>query len=325
MPDLPLTFGCGLYDRMVPLFSGEVKPEGIDLTFIPGDDPLPLFEAMLDGRFQISEMSSCDLLRRKSAGTSPFVALPVFPSRVFRHGMIAVRTASGIRTPKHLEGRRVGVPHFPMSAAVWIRGILQDEYGVDLRTIEWVQDSPMRPIFGAATANETHATHFRIEDNSSGKSLETLLDEGGIDAYIGADLAEEMLRSPHVRRLFPNFREVEQDYYRRTKLFPIMHAVVVRRELHEAHPWVAKSMFDALTRSKEVARAKMRYTGTLRYMLPWMLAEIEEIDGLFEGDPFAYGLEANRKTLETAIRYLREQALLYGPLEVDDVFAEVPV
>jgi 4,5-dihydroxyphthalate decarboxylase len=323
MANLPITFGCGLYDRMVPLYSGEVTPEGIDLTFTAVDNPRDVFEAMLDGRFQAAEMSTSDLMRRLSAGVCPFVAIPVFPSRVFRHGMIVVNAASGITEPKQLEGRRVGVPHFPMTAAVWIRGLLRGDHGVDVTKITWVQDSPFRPVGDDAKLVEALKKRFSIEDNTSGKSLEALIIAGEIDGFIGADVTEGMRKSPNVRRLFPDFRKAEQEYYRRTRIFPIMHSVVIRRDVYEKNPFVAKSLYEALTRSKDIARAKMRYMGTLRYMLPWMIAEIEELDQLFEGDPFVYGLEPNRANLETLRGYLEDQALLSGPLSVDDVFVDV--
>lgn len=322
-PGLPITFGCGLYDRMIPLYSGEVRPEGIDLRFVPVESPGELFTRMLDGEFQAAEMSTSDLLRRMSGGVCPFVAIPAFPSRVFRHGMIAVRRAAGIGSPRELEGRRVGVPHFPMTAAVWIRGILQSEYGVDVSRIVWVQDAPFRPVGDGAGLRARLLERFTIEDNTSGKSLVELLDDGEIDGFIGADLPEAMRRSPHVERLFPNFAAEERDYYRRTKIFPIMHSVVIRREVYEAHPFVAASLYDALTRSKDIARARMRYMGTLRYMLPWMIEEIEELDQLFDGDPFVYGFEPNRHTLDVLAGYLADQSLLAGPLDLDDVFVDV--
>jgi len=322
MANLPISFGCGLYDRMVPLFSGEVKPEGIDLTFTPVDNPADVFKAMLDGKFEASEMSCSDFLRRKIAGESAFVGIPAFPSRVFRHGMIVVRKEAGIDSPRQLEGKRVGVPHYPMTAAVWIRGLLQSDHGVDLTKVTWVQDAPFRPVAGDTSVARLQA-RFQIEDNTSGKALDTLIDEGGIDAFIGADVTEGMRANPRLRRLFPDFRAAEQDYYRRTKIFPIMHTVVIRKDVYERHPFVAKSLFDALTRSKDVARGRMRYMGTLRYMLPWMIAEIEEVDALFDGDPFVYGLEPNRHTLEALLGYLVDQSLSSGTISLDDAFVDV--
>jgi 4,5-dihydroxyphthalate decarboxylase len=307
---------------MVPLYAGEVTPAGIDLTFVPIDNPRDVFEGMLDGKFHVAEMSSSDFLRRKSAGACPFVGIPAFPSRVFRHGMIVVRTDAGIDAPKDLEGKRVGVPHYPMTAAVWIRGLLQSDHGVDLTKIVWVQDGPFRAVAGDTSAAELQR-RFTIEENTSGKSLDALIDEGAIDAFIGADVTEGMRANPRLRRLFPDFAAAERDYYRRTKIFPIMHTVVIRRDVYEAHPFVAKSLYEALTRSKDIARRRMRYMGTLRYMLPWMIAEIEELDRLFEGDPFVYGFEPNRHVLEALAGYLADQSLASGPISLDDAFVDV--
>ena len=209
-----------------------------------------------------------------------------------------------------------------MTAAVWIRGLLVNHHGVDLTRVVWVQDSAFRAVAGDASAQRLHE-RFSIEENTTGKSFETLLDEGAIDAFIGADIPEAMRVNPRVRRLFPDFRAAEQEFYRRTRIFPIMHTVVIRRDVYERNPFIAKSLFDALTRSKDLARARTRYMGTLRYMLPWMIADIEEADALFDGDPFVYGLEPNRVTLEALVGYLVEQALSSGPVSLDDVFVDV--
>jgi 4,5-dihydroxyphthalate decarboxylase len=320
--NVPMSFASGLYDRMVPLYTGEVKVDGVDLTFVPIDTPVVLFEKMLDGEFDAGEWSSADALGRGGSKSWKFVAIPVFPSRVFRHGTICVHRDSGITLPKDLEGKRVGVPDFLMTAALWIRGLLQHEYGVDLTALRWVQEAPFRPE-SAVVSQEALATKFSIERNTSGKPLPLLLEEGAIDAFLGADIPETLRRSAVVRRLFPNYADLDRSYYRRTKVFPIHHTIVIRKEVYERHPFVAKSLFDALTHSKDVARKRMRYMGTLRYMLPWMIAEIEELDALFEGDPFAYGLEPNRKTLETELQYLEEQAMLPRPTPLDEVFADV--
>jgi 4,5-dihydroxyphthalate decarboxylase len=323
MADLQVTFGCGLYDRLVPLYSGEVKPAEIDLTFVAIDSPTEAFTRMIAGEFHAGEMSSSDFLRRTSAGACPFVGIPVFPSRVFRHGMICVNRSAGIETPKDLEGKRIGVPHFPMTAALWIRGLLQREYDVDLSTITWVQDTPLRSVGDGGVMQRALEAKFKLETNTSGTSMGDLLDDGSIHAFIGADIPEQMRSSANVRRLFPNYKEIEQAFYRRTKIFPIMHTVVIRRDIYEAHPFVAQSLFDALDRSKDLARERMRYMGTLRAMLPWMIAEIEEIDAVFGGDPFVYGLEPNRPTLEAAVGYLSDQALLTYPVRLDDAFVNV--
>jgi 4,5-dihydroxyphthalate decarboxylase len=313
--DLPLTFACGLYDRMLPLYTGDVRPAGIDLKFIVNDVPSDVFSRMHKGEFDASEMSSSEFVRLASAGECPFVAIPVFPSRVFRHGLICVNRQAGIKSAKDLEGKRIGVPLYPMTAAVWIRGHLQHEYGVDLSAVRWLQEEPALP--------KLHGAAVHIDINRSGKTLSELLARGDIDAHIGAGLPDSLRTSPDVVRLFPNYRDIEREFYRQTQIFPIMHAVVIRRDVHEKHPFVAASLYDAFCRSKEIALSKMRYIGSLRYMLPWMTAELDEIDEVFGGDPFKYGIEPNRKSLEALITYLTEQSLIAQPKSITELFVPV--
>src|SRR6266481_5594259 len=240
---LPLTFACGLYDRMLRLYTGEVQPAGIDLKFLANDEPRDIFDRM-GGKleFDASEMSSSEFIGRFGAGPCPFVAIPVFASRVFRHGFIFYNSKSGIRMPKDLEGKRVGVPLYTMSAAVWIRGLLQHEYGVDLAKIRWVQGALKK---AGAHGSPTVAPLLQqpsMEINSSGKSLSRLLADGDLDAVISSRPVEGIGTNPDIARMFPNYREVEKDYYRRTGIFPIMHLIAIRRDLHEAHPFVAQSL-----------------------------------------------------------------------------------
>ena len=316
-----LSFACALYDRMLPLYTGEVRPEGIELDYVTIDSPRNIFDRMAGKlEFDVAEMSSSELISRKSAGECPFVAIPVFPSRVFRHGFIAINRRSGIRTPKDLEGKRIGVPLYTMTAAIWIKGHLQHEYGVDLSTIQWVQGSINSP---GAHGNPTVlplAKRVPIEINDSGKSLSQLLEEGSIDATLGTSLPVAMRHNPDVQRLFPDYREIEKQYYARTGIFPIMHLVAIRREVYEKHPFVAASLYKAFCESKQRALAIMHYTGALRYMLPWLTADLDEIDEVFGGDPFPYGVAANRATLDALIRYMVEQSVIAAPLPLDDLF-----
>lgn len=321
MSGLRLSFACALYDRMLPLYTGEVQPEGIDLDYIAIDSPRDIFDRMAGGlEFDVAEMSSSEFISRKSAGKCPFVAIPVFPSRVFRHGFIAINRASGIRTPRDLEGKRIGVPLHTMTAAIWIRGHLQHEYGVDLSTIHWVQ--------GSINSSGAHGNpsvlplvkSVPIEINDSGKSLSQLLDEGAIDATIGTSLPVAIRHNPEIRRLFPDFREIEKKFYARTGIFPIMHLVAIRRDVYEKHPIIATSLYKAFCESKDRALAKMRYTGALRYMLPWMTADLDEIDEVFGGDPWPYGVAANTPTLEALVTYMVEQSVIAAPVRLDDLF-----
>jgi 4,5-dihydroxyphthalate decarboxylase len=209
MPNVPITLACALYDRMQALYTGDIKPEGIDLTFRVEDFPRKLFDhAMAEKSFDVCEMSSSDYVTRYLKGDCPFVALPVFPSKMFRHGNIVINAKSGIRTPKDLEGKRVGVMRHTMTAAVWIRGHLQNDYGVDLKSIKWLEGSINTPgMHGVPTI---HPPGWDITVNQSGKSLSQLIDAGEIDATIGTHLPDSLKTNPDVQRIFPNFREVEE-------------------------------------------------------------------------------------------------------------------
>lgn len=323
MSRLPMTFACGLYDRMLALQTGGVRPDGIDLNFIPVDNPRDLFDRMGGGQeFDASELSSSEYITRFAAGSCPFVALPVFPSRVFRHGFIAVDTRV-IRKPADLAGKRIGVQLYTMTAAIWIRGLLQHEYGVDLSSIEWVEGAIDKPTSHGKPTVLPPLKPVSITVNKSGKSLSQLLEDGEIAAIIGADLPPAFGKNPNVQRLFPDFRETEKNYYRRTKIFPIMHLVVLRKEFHEQHPFVATSLYNALCDSKAQAFQKMRYLGTLRYMLPWLPADLDEIKDVFGGDPWTYGIAPNRTTLEALVQYLVDQSMIPNRIEVDDLFVPV--
>jgi 4,5-dihydroxyphthalate decarboxylase len=318
---LPVTFACGLYDRMLRLYTGEVAPRGIDLKFLANDEPRDIFDRM-GGKleFDAAEMSSSEFISRLGAGRCPFVAVPAFASRVFRHGFIFFNRRSGIRAPKDLEGRRVGVPLYTMTAAVWIRGLLQHEYGVELANIRWLQGALKKP---GAHGDPTVAPLLEqptLAINRSGKSLSQLLAEGEIDAIISSRPVEGIGTNPDIVRLFPNYREVEKDYYRRTRIFPIMHLIVIRRELYEAHQFVAHSLYEALCEAKDRALALMKERGALRYMLPWLTADIDEIDEVFGGDPWPYGIEANRPTLEALVQYMVDQHLIPRPIAIEDLF-----
>jgi 4,5-dihydroxyphthalate decarboxylase len=323
MPKVSITFACGLYDRMLALYTGEVKPEGIDLNFLAIDDPRQIFDRMgknLD--FDACEMSSSEVFSRLAAGRNEMVALPVFPSRVFRHGFITVN-CKAVKTPKDLEGKRIGVPLYTQTAAVFIRGLLQDEYGVDLSGVDWVQGATNSPDSHGNPAASSLIKQVSIEQNASGRSLSELLERGDIQAILGSGLPVAFGTNPDVRRLFPDFHAVELDYYRRTRIFPIMHLVAIRRDVYEKYPFIATSLFKAMNEAKDRALAKMRDVGTLRYMLPGMIAELDEIDATFGGDPWPYGVEANRPTLEALVRYMAEQSLIKAPIPVQDLFVPI--
>jgi 4,5-dihydroxyphthalate decarboxylase len=230
-----------------------------------------------------------------------------------------------VRKPKDLEGKRIGVPLYTMTAAVWIRGLLMHEYGVDLSDVRWVQGSINKTGQHGNPTVLPLLKHVAIENNTSDKTLSDLLEDGTIDAVVGTDFPAALYRNPTIKRLFPNFPEVERDYYRATGIYPIMHLVAIKRDLYERHPFVATSLYNALSKSKEIALSRMRAAGMLATMMPWMLAEIEKMDAVFGRDPWPYGLEPNRKTLEALVLYLAEQSLIAKPIAVDDLFVRVSV
>jgi 4,5-dihydroxyphthalate decarboxylase len=320
MPALPITFACGLYDRVLALYTGDIKPDGIELNFLALDNPREIFDRMT-GRleFDACEMSSSEYVSRFAAKKLPFVALPVFASRVFRHGFIVVNRRF-VKSPKDLAGKRIGVPLYTQTAAIFVRGLMQHDLGVDLSGIEWVQGAVNEPGSYGNPSLMPLLKPVKITPNNSGRSLSELLESGDIQAVIGSNLPRSLNRHPDVVRLFPDYRPREQDYFRRTRIFPIMHLIVIRRDLYEQQPFVATSLYDALSAAKDWAWQKMRFPGTLRYMLPWLPADLEELDTLFGGDCWPYGVEPNRPTLEALVTYMAEQGLIAEPIPIEKLF-----
>jgi 4,5-dihydroxyphthalate decarboxylase len=243
---------------------------------------------------------------------------------VFRHGYVFINTRAGIRTAKDLDGKRVGLPLYTQTAALWVRGHLKHQFGVDLSTIRWVQGS----VEDTGTHGKPHAPALlrpvAIEQNTTGLSLATLLARGDIDALIGSRKPEILGRDPAVARLFPNYRALERELYETRKIFPIMHLVAIRRELYEQHRWLATSLYKALVESKRRALARLRYAGSLAAMLPWLQSEIEEIDGVFGGDAWPYGVEPNRPTLEALVQYMAEQHFIPRIIPIEELFVPIP-
>jgi 4,5-dihydroxyphthalate decarboxylase len=323
-----LSFACGVYDRIVPLITGEIRPAGFDLNVIPfhgASGKRAIFDRMgANHEFDIAEMSSSEYISWHAAGHRPFIAIPAFPSRVFRHGMITVDKRK-ITHPKDLEGKRIGVPLYTMTAAVVARGILQHEYGVDLSTIEWVQGAMNKETGGSH--GEPNAAPLlkptKLSDNKTGRPLSDLLEAGEIDATLGTVPPKALGKNPNIARLFPDYRRIERDFYLRTKIFPIMHLIVIRRDVHERYPFAASSLYDAMIDAKKLQLSIMRNPGSLAYMLPWMMDDIEEIDEVFGGDPWPYGLEPNRPSLEALVTYLHDQGFIANRMPIEELFHPV--
>jgi 4,5-dihydroxyphthalate decarboxylase len=310
---------------MEAIRDGDVVVEGVDLNCLTLKSGRDVFDRMVGGReFDVAELSASEYISLHGAGDCPFVAIPVFPSRVFRHGYIFINTRSGVRAPKDLEGRRVGLPLYTQTAAIWARGHLQHQFEVNLSSIRWVQGA----VEKAGTHGKPHAPPLlrpvAIEQNDSNEPLGELLALGDIDALIGSRKPEAFGRHPDVARLFPDHRVLERKLYETTGIFPIMHLIAIRRELYERHRWIATSLYKAFIESKRAALARMRYAGSLAYMLPWLMAEIEEIDAVFGGDAWPYGIEANRPTLQALVQYMLEQHFIAKAIPIEDLFVPLP-
>ena len=324
MTDLPVTMACGPYDRLQALKDGVIKPEGIDLRYVEIQSPPEIFARMLKTHsFDVAEMSSAHYFTMKSRGNFPYVALPVFPSRLFRHGFIFINRNSGISKPTDLAGKRIAVQEYRQSAGVWIRGILKSEYGVDFSGVTWLEGGVDTPRRFDETMDLRPVGDLNLELIGPEKSISDVLASGEVDAYFGARAPGAFFESEDVIRLFPDYRSEERAYFERTGISPIMHTMIMTEEFHETHPWAAEALFKALLDSKKWALEQMRFSGAQRYMLPWMFADIDEMDELFGGDPCPYGVEPNRKTLETAIGYLLDQGFIDRPLDVDELFTPI--
>ena len=320
MSSLRVTLGCGPYDRTWALASGRVRPEGVDLNYVTLQPEELFWRMAVHGEFDASEFSLGAATIFLGMGDRRFVGVPVFPSRYFRHSSVYIYTRSGIARPEDLRGKRVGVPDYTMTANTWIRGFLQHDYGVEPRDIHWFTGGLNEP--GRKQRVETPPIPGLDVTHSDKFILSEMLDRGEIDALIGAREPDSFRRgSTNVVRLFPDYRKVEVNYYRRTGIFPIMHLVVIRRDVYEANRWLAYSLYKAFEESRRICAEEMSVQSALRYMLPWMIPELEETRRIMGEDYWPYGLEANRKVIETFIAYSAEQGLIERPFKVEELFA----
>src|SRR5882672_11502047 len=315
MANLRLTLACGPYDRTQALRDGTIRAEGIELNYITLQ-PAEIFWRMLQYQeFDASEMSLSNYTSLVSDGNAPFIAIPVFPSRVFRHGYFFVNTTKGIEKPSDLAGKRGGVPEYSMTAAVYMRGLMEHEYGVKPSAVEWVQGREDR--LGRKLPSD-----IKLTQAPAGVELGDMLERGEIDFMMTANNPLSFRRgSKNVRRLFPNYAEVEKDYYKRTKIYPIMHTVVVRRDIYERDPWVALNLYQALCRAKEACYRSVMDTGSPKASFAWLQPMIEEEKRIIGEDWYPYGIEKNRPTLEALLQYTHEHGLTDRRVKIEELFA----
>ena len=320
MSRLHLTFACGDYDRTRALEEGTVRPDGIDLTYLRLPVEETFFRMLRHREFDVAEMSLSSYVQSMDADPSPFVALPVYTSRQFRHAGIFVNADAGIEKPEDLRGKVVGTPEWQLTANVWIRGTLADHYGVPVDSVEYRtggQETPGRVEKAAVDLGE----RIRISPIPEGKTLAAMLADGEIDAFQGPRVPSSFVPGGSVRRLFPDPVAAEKQYFADTGIFPIMHVVVVRRDVYVRHPWVAQSLTKALALAKKKAMAELYDASALRFMLPWLIPGLEEARALLGEDYWSYGLQANEKVLSTFLGYHHEQGLSRRRYEPAELFA----
>jgi 4,5-dihydroxyphthalate decarboxylase len=320
MRTLQLTLACEDYDRTRPIKDGRIKLEGIDLNYLVMSVEEIFWRMMKYEEFDASELSMGAFLTAAARGRRPFVAIPVFPSRTFRHRCIFINAASGIQRPEDLRGKRMGVPEYSMTAAIWLRGLFEHEYGVAPGDIHWIQAGEEHPGRKDRVDFEMPAG-VRLESRPD-TTLNAMISSGEIDAMMSPRMPTCFLEgAPQVHRLFPNFRQAEMDYFAKTGLFPIMHLIVIKRTIYEKDPWVAQTLYKGFCAAKDLCMKELYDTNILRVSLPWTSAEYEDTRDLMTTDYWPYGLAPNRSNLETLHGYMLEQGLIKQTLNLDELFA----
>jgi 4,5-dihydroxyphthalate decarboxylase len=318
---LRITLGCWNYDRTRALQDGRVTPDGIDLNYLDMPVEETFFRMLRYREFDACELSLSSYCVSAARPAAPFIAIPVFPSRMFRHGSIYVSATSDIREPRDLIGRRVGVPEYQMTAPVWIRGILSEHYGVPVDSVTYLTGGEEEPGRDEKIALDL-PPNIVVRPIGPRQTLAQMLADGEIEALYTARMPSSFRTGAgKVRRLFENFVEVEQQYYRDTGIFPIMHTVVIRREVYEANRWVAQSLHKAFCAAQAETYRDLAETAALKASVPWLTAHLEEARALMGDDYWPYGLDRNRATLETFLRYHHEQGLSPRRLRPEELFA----
>jgi 4,5-dihydroxyphthalate decarboxylase len=317
---LAITIACGDYDRTRAIKDGRVAVEGCAVTYLAMEPEEAFHRAFKHREFDVSELSFSSYLRTLDSGEGAYVGIPAFVSRLFRHSAIYIRTDRGIREPSDLKGKLIGLPEYQITAVVWLRGIMQDEYGVKPTDIKWRQGgieepgrterTPLKPIPG-----------IDLKPVPPDKTLSGMLESGELDALYSARAPSCFLRgAPNVARLFPDFREVEKAYYRKTGIFPPMHLIGVKRTLVERHPWLPASLYKAFFEAKKMALHEVKEINALPVTLPWLVAEAQATVELMGGDFWRYGVKENAKEIETLVRYAHEQGLISRRFDMEELF-----
>lgn len=317
---LPLTIAAGAYDRTAALRDGRVRPEGIDLNWLPLKVEEIFWRMMQNREFDVSELSFSGYVVRTARGARDLTAIPVFLSRSFRHNIIYVSERSGITRPEELVGKRIGVPEYQMTAAVWVRAFLEDDYGVASSDVEWHQGG--LETWGRKPFEPVEPAGITIVPTSPGTTLSGMLVDGEIDALISPRVPSVYREGTGIRRLFEDPSAAARDYYARTRIFPVMHTVAIRTELVDANPWLPYTLLKAFTEAKALAMRDLADTTAHHISLPFLHDHVDETRALMGEDFWAYGLEANRATLEAFLSAAHRQGLTDRLVAPEELFPE---
>ena len=320
MVEVPVTIACGNYDRTRAIRDGTVKVEGCTVTYLPLYPEEIFHRVFRFAEFDVSELSFSSYIRTVAAGTAAYIGIPAFVSRIFRHSGIYVREGAGIKKPQDLRGKRVGVPEYQITAVVWMRGMIQHEYGVLPSEIYWrsggqeqpgrEERTPLKPIAG-----------LDLQPIGKHQTLVEMLRDGALDALFTARAPSSFRKGePHITRLFADTRAAERAYYQKTGLFPIMHLVGIRKSLAEKYPWLPTSLYKSFCEAKALAMVDLRDVNALAVTLPWLEAETSETSAIMGEDFWKYGASENRLEIEALTRYLHEQGLVDRKVEIEELF-----
>lgn len=317
MARVPLTVCTGDYDRVRALADGRIGIEGCDVNYLAMNPEQAFYRAWNNLEFDVTELSGSSYILARSTGWDNYIAVPVFPSRMFRHSGIYIRADAGIEKPEDLKGREVGVPVYAMTAALWIRGMLQDDYGVAPADIHWrtggLEEGGRKPKFLPNLPPDIKVTPI-----SDDQTLSAMLANGEITALVSA--REPSCFGGDIVRLFPDFRTAEKEWYARSGLFPIMHVLAIRKSLVEREPWLATSVLKAFTEAKDICLEDMSDVTALAVSMPWIAAELAETRAVLGDDIWPYGYQENLKELETMCRWSKAQGLAARKISPEELF-----
>lgn len=320
MSDLRLSVAVGDYDRTRPLFDGDVRIDGVDPVFMKLEPEEIFFRAFRHAEFDVCELSLSSFTVKTARGDNAYVGIPVYPSRAFRHTAIVVRTDRGITQPEHLRGRRIGTPEYQLTACVWARALLEEEYGVRCADITWVRGGLEQPGRIEKIPLSLPAD-VRLEDAPAGTTLSAMLEAGEIDGIIAPRAPAAFDRGdPRVGWLFPEPDVTAADYFRRTRIFPIMHVLGLRRTIADAHPWLPGALLKAFEQSKQRALARLTDVAATKVTMPFVEEGLRKVRALMGHDFWSYGVDANRHVLDTFLRHHHAQGLSPRPVAVEELF-----